>query len=82
MAVDPVEVLVAVGDWLGNSGAGLAWAATQARALGRPQAACRVAELALQAARHRVQAREQPFGRQIPLLQQILHGRDTGHGAQ
>jgi len=73
---DPIEALVTVGHWLENGATGLAERAAQARALGRPQAAHRVAELAWEAAQQGVQRREHRFGRQIPLLQQILRSRE------
>jgi 1,2-diacylglycerol 3-beta-galactosyltransferase len=84
---DPLEVLETVCHWLENGGAGLAERAAQARALGRPQAAFRVAELAWEAAQQGAQRREHRFGRQIPLLQQILRGLDLSrtpdkHGAR
>jgi len=73
---DPLEALATVCHWLEHGGAGLAWRATRARALGRPQAAYRVAELALEAARQGAVRREHRLGRQIPLLQQILRSLD------
>jgi 1,2-diacylglycerol 3-beta-galactosyltransferase len=76
LAKDPLEALVTVGHWLENGAAGLAERAAQARALGRPQAAYRVAVLAWEAAQQGVQRREHRFGRQIPLLEQILRSRD------
>ena len=76
LAADPLEVLVTVCHWLENGGAGLAERAARARALGRPGAAHRVAELAWEAAQRGAQQREHRFGRQIPLLQQILSSRD------
>ena len=76
LAVDPLEALATVCHWLENGAAGLAERAARARALGRPQAAYRVAELAWQAAQQGVRSREHRFGRQIPLLQQILRSRD------
>jgi 1,2-diacylglycerol 3-beta-galactosyltransferase len=76
LATNPLEVLVAICHWLENGGAGLAERAAQARALGRPQAAFRVAELAWEAAQQGVRRRERRFSRQIPLLQQILRTRD------
>jgi 1,2-diacylglycerol 3-beta-galactosyltransferase len=79
LAADPVEALVAVGHWLENGGAGLAERAASARALGRPQAAFRVAERAWEAAQQGAQQREHRFGRQIPLLQQILRSGNVSH---
>jgi 1,2-diacylglycerol 3-beta-galactosyltransferase len=79
LALDPIEALVAVGHWLENGGAGLAERAARARGLGRPQAAYRVAELAWEAAQQGAQQREHRFGRQIPLLRQILRSLDLSH---
>jgi 1,2-diacylglycerol 3-beta-galactosyltransferase len=73
---NPLEALVTVCHWLEHGGAGLAKRAAQTRALGRPQAAFRVAELAWEAAQQGVQRRERRLGRQIPLLQQILRSLD------
>jgi 1,2-diacylglycerol 3-beta-galactosyltransferase len=76
LANDPLEALATLCHWLEHGGAGLAERAARARALGRPQAAYRVAELAWEAAQQGVRRREHRFGRQIPLLQQILRSRD------
>jgi 1,2-diacylglycerol 3-beta-galactosyltransferase len=73
---DSLEALVTVCHWLENGGAGLAERAARARALGRPQAAHRVAERTWEAAQQGVLQRDHHFGRQIPLLQQILRSRD------
>jgi 1,2-diacylglycerol 3-beta-galactosyltransferase len=79
---DPLEALVTVCHWLENGGVGLAERAARAQALGRPQAAYRVAGLAWEAARQGVQRREHRFGRQIPLLQQILRSLDPTRSSQ
>jgi UDP-N-acetylglucosamine:LPS N-acetylglucosamine transferase len=76
LAADPLEALITVCHWLENGGKGLAERAARARALGRPQASFRVAELAWQAAQQGPIRREHRFGRQIPLLEQILRSRD------
>lgn len=73
---DSLEALVTVCHWLENGGAGLAERAARARALGRPQAAHRVAERTWEAAQQGVLQRDHRFGRQIPLLQQILRSRE------
>lgn len=72
----PLEALETVCHWLENDGAGLAQHAARARALGRPDAAYRVADLALEAALRGPSRREHRFGRQLPLLQQILRSLD------
>jgi 1,2-diacylglycerol 3-beta-galactosyltransferase len=87
LAGDPVEALAAVGHWLEKGGAGLAEVAARAHTLGRPQAAYRAAERTWEAAQQGVQQREHRFGRQIPLLRQILRSLDLSrtpekHSAQ
>ena len=72
VAKDPLETLTTLCHWLEYGAAGLAVRAARARALGRPQAAFRVAELAWEAAQRGVVRRDHRAGRQLPQLRQIL----------
>ncbi len=73
---DPLEALETICHWLEKEGAGLAERAARARSLGRPRAAHHVAELVWEAAQRGPLRRDHRFGRQIPLLQQLLRSLD------
>ncbi len=72
----PLQALETICHWLEDGRAGLAEQGARARALGKPQAAYQVAELAWNAAQQGPLRRSHRFGGQIPLLQQILRSLD------
>ena len=75
---DPLEALMTVFHWLDAQGSELAQCTAQARSLGRPQAAARVAELAWEAAQQGPQRREHRLTEQLALLRDLLSGRERG----
>lgn len=76
LAQDPVEALIEVCHWLDRDGAGLKERAANAKRLGAPNAAYRIADLAWEAARQAPVRSKRRFGEQIPLLERILSGLD------
>lgn len=71
---DPLQALASVYHWLEDDRALLNTCAANARKLGHPYAAYRVAELAWQSAQHGAVHREHRFLAQVPLLKQLLYG--------
>ncbi len=69
---DPLAALVALFHWLEGDQGLLATRAANARKLGHPYAAYRVAELAWQSAQVGATRREHRFLAQVPLLKQLL----------
>jgi 1,2-diacylglycerol 3-beta-galactosyltransferase len=74
LAQDPVQALASVYHWLDAGRSLLATRAANARELGHPYAAYRVAELTWQAALQGATGRERRFLAQVPLLRQLLYG--------
>jgi 1,2-diacylglycerol 3-beta-galactosyltransferase len=75
MADTPLDALVTAFHWLDKGGAELKERAAHARALGKPQAAARVAELARQAALQGPIRREHRLALETPLLRKLLASR-------
>jgi 1,2-diacylglycerol 3-beta-galactosyltransferase len=73
MAADALEALACAFHWLDRDGTLLAERAANARRLGRPDAAYRVAELAWQAAHTGALRAEHRLLAQIPLLRELLN---------
>jgi 1,2-diacylglycerol 3-beta-galactosyltransferase len=73
---DSLDALETVFHWLDHGGAELAGRAAQARQLGRPQAALRVADLAWEAAQQGAQRREHRLVAESPLLRDLLRSFD------
>lgn len=76
LAEDALDALATVFHWLEHQGAELADRADHARRLGRPQAACQVADLAWEAAQQGPQRRERRLGADSPLLRDLLRSFD------
>lgn len=71
---NPLDALIAVFHWLERGGAELARRAENARRLGSPRAAFRVADLAWDAAQQGPQRRERRWASQLPVLRNLLSG--------
>jgi 1,2-diacylglycerol 3-beta-galactosyltransferase len=69
---DPTEALVQVFHWLDKGRAELEVTAARARALGRPDAAMRVAERALEVAINGPRPVSRGLGAQLPRLRELL----------
>jgi 1,2-diacylglycerol 3-beta-galactosyltransferase len=72
LANDPAEALVQVFHWLDQDRAGLKEAATRAKALGRPDAAIRVAERAMEVAINGPRPVSRGLVSQLPRLRELL----------
>jgi 1,2-diacylglycerol 3-beta-galactosyltransferase len=72
LVTDPAEALAQVFHWLDKGGAELGVAAAQARALGRPDAAIRVAERGLEVAINGPRPVSRGLGAQLPRLRELL----------
>ncbi len=73
---DPVEALTEVCHWLDHAGAELKERAANAKRLGAPNAAYRIATLAWEAGHSAAKHHKRRLGEQIPLLERILSGLD------
>lgn len=78
LVADPVEGLTTIYHWLMNERVKLNESAARACALGKPNAARRVAELALTAAAEGAQRRVRRMGTETTLLNKLLSGLDLG----
>ena len=78
---NPAEALMHVFHWLDNDGRALSETAERSRALGRPDAASRVADRALEVARGGARPVTRGLAAQLPRLRELL-GLDSGKAAE
>ena len=72
LASEPLAALQCVFHWMEHDGALLSQRSANARKLGRPNAAARIAELAMHYAQQGTSAREHRLLAQVPLLRELL----------